>query len=362
MGYKVPTPVQRKALPVCLLGGDVVCMARTGSGKTAAFVVPMLEKLGANSPTYGGVRGLILSPTRDLALQTLRVIKSMSKFTDLRAVSIVGGDGMEKQFEDLSNKPDIIVATPGRLAHHLLEVPDFNLRHMECVVYDEADRLFEMGFAQQLRDISRSMPEGRQTLLFSATMPKMLVEFARAGLQDPTLVRLDNEATVSENLRLSFLTCRSTDKDGALLYILREVLPPKGLTIIFAATRHHVEYLTTLIKCTGMSAVCIYGTMDVEARKSNLHVFRTGKVPVLVVTDVAARGLDVPMIDNVIHHSFPPSPKLFIHRSGRAARAGRVGYAFALVEPDETPFMVDLHLFLGRRVCNPMIISNAVSS
>jgi len=133
------------------------------------------------------------------------------------------------------------------------------------------------------------------------------------------------------------------------------VLPPKGLTIIFAATRHHVEYLTTLIKCTGMSAVCIYGTMDVEARKSNLHVFRTGKVPVLVVTDVAARGLDVPMIDNVIHHSFPPSPKLFIHRSGRAARAGRVGYAFALVEPDETPFMVDLHLFLGRRVCNPMI-------
>ena len=189
LGFKVPTPVQRKTLPIALLGGDVVTMARTGSGKTAAFVIPMLEKLKEHDST--GTRGLILSPTRDLALQTLKVVNSMAKFTNLTAVPIVGGDGMERQFADLSSKPDIIVATPGRLAHHLLEVPDFDLRNMHCVVYDEADRLFEMGFAQQLRDISRSMPSSRQTMLFSATMPKMLVEFARAGLQDPTLVRLD---------------------------------------------------------------------------------------------------------------------------------------------------------------------------
>ena len=132
-----------------------------------------------------------------------------------------------------------------------------------------------------------------------------------------------------------------------------QVLPRKGLTIVFAATRHHVEYLTTLVKVSGLDAVGIYGTMDAEARKSNLHMFRSSKVPVMVVTDVAARGIDVPLIDNVIHHSFPPSPKLFIHRSGRAARAGRIGYAFALVEPDETPFMVDLHLFLGRKLLTP---------
>ena len=353
MGFKVPTPVQRKALPIALTGVDTVCMARTGSGKTAAFTIPMLEKLGERRSKGVAPRAVVLSPTRDLALQTLKVVRSMATFTDLLVVPIVGGDSMERQFEDLASGPDVVIATPGRLAHHLLEVPDFALKHVELIIYDEADRLFEMGFAQQIREICRSMPESRQTMMFSATMPKMLVEFARAGLQDPTMVRLDSEATVSETLRVSFLTCRSAEKDAALLYVLREILPPKGLTIVFAATRHHVELLTSLINSTGMEAVCIYGSMDTEARKSNLHRFRTGKVPLLVVTDVAARGLDVPLIDNVIHHSFPPSPKLFIHRSGRAARAGRVGYAFALVEPDEMPFMVDLHLVLGRKLLNP---------
>ena len=235
-----------------------------------------------------------------------------------------------------------------------------------------------MGFAQQLRDITRNMPASKQSMLFSATMPKLLVEFARAGLNDPTLIRLDNEANVSENLRISFLTTRTTDKvsnripaplfthplftpafylqDAVLLYLLREVLPhattnsDTPLTIIFAATRHHVDYLAALLNATSLPCVPIYGAMDPLARKSNLHAFRTGKIPILVVTDVAARGLDVPLIDHVIHHAFPPDPKLYIHRSGRAARAGRIGYAFALIEPDELPFMVDLHLFLSRKL------------
>ncbi len=361
LGFKQPTPVQRKTLPVALLGVDLVTMARTGSGKTAAFVIPILAKLLEHSSS--GCRCVILSPTRDLALQTLKVIQAMAKFTDLRAIPIVGGDGMEAQFSDLSARPDIIVATPGRLAHHLLEIPDFNLNNCEMVVYDEADRLFEMGFAQQLRDITRGMPSNKQSMLFSATMPKMLVEFARAGLNDPTLIRLDSEANVSDQLRISFLTTRSTDKDAVLLYLLREVLPSTStntaretdnkksspLTIVFAATRHHVDYLSALLNATNLPCVPIYGAMDPLARKANLHAFRSGKIPILVVTDVAARGLDVPLIDHVIHHSFPPDPKLYIHRSGRAARAGRVGYAFALVEPDEMPFMVDLHLFLARR-------------
>lgn len=191
MGYRVPTPVQRKTLPVALLGSDIVSMARTGSGKTAAFCVPMLERLCNSSEedntghSNEGCRGVILSPTRELALQTLKVVKSLGHFTDLRIIPIVGGDGMEAQFNDMANKPDVIVATPGRLAHHLLEVPDFKLNSVEIVIFDEADRLFEMGFAGQMRDITRSMPEHRQTMLFSATLPKMLVEFARAGLHEP---------------------------------------------------------------------------------------------------------------------------------------------------------------------------------
>lgn len=227
-----------------------------------------------------------------------------------------------------------------------------------------------MGFAGQMREITKSMPAYRQTLLFSATMPKMLAEFARSGLHDPTVVRLDNEANVSEELRLGFFTCRSLDKDAALLFLLRQLLKVRSdanssgadgkdkLTLIFAATRHHVEFLTSLIRSCGIDATCIYGSMDLEARKSNLASFRNGTNPVMVVTDVAARGIDVPLIHTVIHHSFPSSAKLFVHRSGRAARAGRIGYCFALVEPDEMPYMVDLHLFLGRKMTTSITMTD----
>jgi ATP-dependent RNA helicase DDX54/DBP10 len=358
----MPTPVQRKALPVCLSGVDSVVMARTGSGKTCAFLIPLLEKLLATPHTSGTestVRGIILSPTRELSVQTLRVLHKLVGDTDIRAIGIHGGEGMEKQFSLLSSKPDIIVATPGRLAHHLTEIPDFTLNQCQMCILDEADRLLEMGFAQQIRQIAKTIPENCQKLLFSATMPKVLVEFTKSGFAvDPTVVRLDNEATVSDELRIAFITCRSLDKDAALLYVLEQIKQDQrqhvesrtGLTLIFAATRHHVEYISTLLTASGIEAAMIYGTLDHEARKSNLAAFRCGKKPVLVVTDVAARGIDVPLIDHVIHYHFPPSPKLFVHRSGRAARAGRIGFCWGLVEPDELAYMVDLHLFLGRRL------------
>jgi len=276
----------------------------------------------------------------------------------------------------------------------------------------------------QIREICNSMPNsesGRQTLLFSATMPKILVEFTKSGIMDsdPQVVRLDKDATVSEELRIGFITVRSQEKDGALLHLLRDVLPNAitteaqkeknqrgfkgkkkikeqekgedqeddgkkggkgkkkkkgkdqeeeedaekgvnsslGMTLIFAATRHHVDYLTILINNAGLGngpggkiAACIYGTMDQEARRLNLAAFKSGRTPILVVTDVAARGIDVPLIDHVIHYSFPASAKLFVHRSGRAARAGRVGYCWGLVDSEEMPYMVDLCLFLGRKL------------
>ena len=397
LGYRNPTPVQRKSLPILLTGVDAVVMARTGSGKTVAFLVPVLERLlaarGNGSDPSKSAFAVILSPTRELSVQTLKVLRTLGQCCsnngqNYKFIGINGGESMEKQFALLSSHPDVIVATPGRLSHHLSEIPDFHLRQCEMVVFDEADRLFEMGFAMQLRQIVSSMPEHRQTMLFSATMPKALMEFTKTGMmQDPTVVRLDSEVQVSAELRMGFITCRSAEKDAVLLHLVRDVLPmmkgsvgddeeeeeivepntskkskkrkrqknvgknsKRGLTLIFAATRHHVEYLTLLLKTSGMSATMIYGNMDNQARQHNLNEFQNGSCKILVVTDVAARGIDIPLIDHVIHYAFPPSAKLFVHRSGRSARAGRIGYCWAIVDPEELPYMVDLHVFLGRKL------------
>ncbi|CAH0513218.1 unnamed protein product [Peronospora belbahrii] len=349
MGYKVPTPIQRKSLPIVLSGKDCVAMARTGSGKTAAFLIPMVEKLQQHAMKIG-VRAVILSPTRELAVQTLRFAKQLAKFTSLKLALIVGGEGMDQQFEAIATNPDVLVATPGRLMHLLLEISDFDLKTVEYVVFDEADRIFEMGFAEQLQEILKNMPTTRQTLLFSATLPKALVQFARAGLSDPELIRLDVENKISENLKLVFFTVRSLDKPALFLYMVREFLPKDDQTIVFAATRHHVEFLHALLAANHIEASCAYGDMDQASRKINLGKFRAKKTSLLIVTDVAARGIDIPLLNNVLNYSFPPTAKLFVHRVGRAARAGRSGTAFSFVDPDETPFMVDLHLYIGRRL------------
>ena len=413
----MPTPVQRKALPIILSGIDTCVMARTGSGKTMAFLIPLLEKLysiqvsqnsngGSTNNNNSGcnVRGVILSPTRELSQQTLVVLNKLTSVVDpsnstggldgsdcirkVRCIGITGGESMEQQFSMLASHPDIIVATPGRLAHHITEIPDFHLHNCCMCILDEADRLIEMGFSTQIKQITKSMPnEHCQKVMLSATMPKVLIEFTKSGFlsSDPAVVRLDSEVCVSDELRIAFITTRSLEKDAALLHVMQQITDDTeacantsttkgtasfkndevnneandtkssirtGLTLIFAATRHHVEYIHTLLSAAGYNTTMIYGTLDQEARQQNLSAFRSGKKPILVVTDVAARGIDVPLIDHVIHYQFPFTPKLFIHRSGRAARAGRIGFCWCLVEPDEMPYMMDLHLFLGRRPTN----------
>ncbi|CAI0395844.1 unnamed protein product [Linum tenue] len=348
-GYRVPTPIQRKTMPIILTGTDVVAMARTGSGKTAAFLVPMLEKLRQHLP-QGGVRALILSPTRDLALQTLKFTKELGRFTDLRTSLLVGGDRMESQFEELAQNPDIIIATPGRLMHHLSEVEDMSLKSVEYVVFDEADSLFGMGFAEQLHRILTQLSENRQTLLFSATMPSALAEFAKAGLRDPQLVRLDVDTKISPDLQLSFFTLRHEEKDAALLYLTREHISADQQTLIFVSTKYHVEFLNTLFREEGIEPSVCYGDMDHEARKIHISRFRSRKTMLLIVTDIAARGIDIPLLDNVINWDFPPKPKLFVHRVGRAARAGRTGTAFSFVTSEDMPYLLDLHLFLSKPI------------
>ncbi|NWS14524.1 DDX54 helicase, partial [Pachyramphus minor] len=351
-GYKVPTPIQRKTIPAILHGRDVVAMARTGSGKTACFLIPMFERLKA--PSQAGARALILSPTRELALQTLKFTKELGKFTGLKTALILGGDKMEDQFAALHENPDIIIATPGRLVHVAVEMK-LKLHTVEYVVFDEADRLFEMGFAEQLQEIIARLPDCHQTVLFSATLPKLLVEFARAGLTEPMLIRLDVESKLSEQLKLAFFHVRGDDKPAVLLHLLRSVVKPQDQTVVFVATKHHTEYLKELLTAQGIRCTHIYSSLDQTARKINIAKFSQGKCPVLLVTDVAARGLDIPMLDNVINFSFPAKAKLFLHRVGRVARAGRSGTAYSLVAPDEMPYVFDLHLFLGR----PLVLAGA---
>uniref|UniRef100_A0A3P8WEB3 RNA helicase n=1 Tax=Cynoglossus semilaevis TaxID=244447 RepID=A0A3P8WEB3_CYNSE len=347
-GYNVPTPIQRKTIPVILDGKDIVAMARTGSGKTAAFLVPMFEKLKAPQ-AQTGARALILTPTRELALQTMRFTKELGRFTGLKTALILGGDRMEDQFAALHENPDIIIGTPGRLMHVVQEM-NLKLQNVEYVVFDEADRLFEMGFAEQLQEIIRRLPDSRQTLLFSATLPKLLVEFARAGLTEPVLIRLDVDSKLSDLIKLSFFHLRVDNKPAMLLHLLRNVVKPQEQTVVFAATKHHVEYLKELISSEGLECAYIYSALDQTARKINIGKFVHRKAMVLIVTDVAARGIDIPLLDNVINYNFPSKPKLFLHRVGRVGRAGRSGVTYSLVCPDEMALVYDLHLFLGRPV------------
>jgi len=303
-------------------------------------------------------------------------VKELGRYTDLRFAGLVGGDSMEDHFATMTNNPDVVVATPGRLMHLCVEM-ELSLSTVEYIVFDEADRyqtsfvhrfefiniylekknrLFEMGFEVQLHEILHRVPSSRQTLLFSATLPKMLVDFAKAGLSDPVLIRLDADTKVSSDLevcyyinifqakrliptlfaQLGFLSTNSQAKLSLLIYLLTEIIQTeRQLTIVFVATKHHVEYIHQILTKMGIYAATVYGSMDAEARKLNVTKFRSGQRRVLIVTDVASRGIDIPLLDNVINYDFPPRPKLFVHRVGRAGRAGRLGKAYSFVTPDE---------------------------
>lgn len=413
-GFHQPTPIQRKTIPLILQSRDIVGMARTGSGKTAAFILPMIEKLKSHSSKVGA-RAVILSPSRELAMQTHKVFKDFSRGTQLRSVLLTGGDSLEDQFGMMMSNPDVIVATPGRFLHLKVEM-NLDLKSIEYAVFDESDRLFEMGFEEQLNELLAALPANRQTLLFSATLPNSLVDFAKAGLTNPVLVRLDAESKISDNLEMLFLTTKHDEREANLLYLLQEVigiplateeqikllnkqsqevdsdddsddargrkshgkgkkerfrkarmpaaneLPSEKSTILFVPTRHHVEYIANLLKKCGYLVSYIYGTLDQRARNRQLYNFRAGLTSILVVTDVAARGVDIPMLANVVNFTLPSSSKIFVHRVGRTARAGNRGWAYSIISESELPYLLDLEVFLGRKVLTTGMYEAAVKT
>ncbi|CCW60603.1 unnamed protein product [Phytomonas sp. EM1] len=359
-GFTVPTPIQRKAIPPMLQGSDVVAMARTGSGKTAAFLIPMLHRLGAHAKVVG-IRGLILSPTRELSLQILRHAFALNTGMDLQFAALVGGAALERQFELLAANPDVVIATPGRLLH-IIEEASIQLTMVRCIVLDEADRLFELGLQPQIVSIMHRIPDSAQRALFSATMPSVLAEFTSAGLHNPIVIRLDAEMKLSEKLTQSAFFVRQDEKVAALIVLLKRVIKvgeadgeEGAQALIFVESKFHVDFLQLVLQHYMISHSAIHGQMDQEARRLAVRDFARRNTSVMVVTDVAARGLDLPLLDNVINFSFPSTPKLFVHRVGRVARAGRSGTAYSILTFEDFPYYVDLMHFLDKPLqCRPV--------
>jgi len=329
--YKTPTKIQSEVIPLVLAHHDVVAMSKTGSGKTAAFLLPIVQLLGQHS-TITGCRALIVSPNRELALQTARFFKKYSENTNLKIASLIGGEPLPPQFDSLTLNPDVIIGTPGRILHIVAET-QYSLERVQYFVLDEADLLFESGFEPQVTGILKLLPEKHQTLLFSATVPTLLAEFTRINLSKAIVKRIDLTQLPS-TLELEFLYVNPLFKPGLLIKMI------KGFksVLAFVATKHHAEYLSAILKEMSISSACVYGVMDQDERNSSLAAFARGALKVLFVTDVVARGLDIEGLDLVVNYDFPDTPKVFLHRSGRAGRAGRKGNVISLITQDELPY------------------------
>ena len=351
IGYKNPTPIQKKVIPEILSGFNIIAHSRTGSGKTAAFLLPALGKLKEHSKIVGA-RCLILSPTRELAHQTGMFCRKLGKFTNLRYALLVGGNELESQFEKLAQNPDIIIATPGRVLHHIDE-GSLQLKKIEILIIDEADKMMELNFESQLREIIKNCPINKQLIMLSATMQGQLSTFLKSGIiKEYKLINIEEENKIPEKLKIHLIYTRKDEKVYAFVSLFNDkkiINLDKELTIVFTMTKYHCEYLQEFLKYYDINANIIYGQMEQELRNRNLEDFRKGRNKLLIVTDVAARGIDIPLLDNVINFDFPDNQKLFIHRVGRTARAGRKGRVFNLVTVDELPYFFDIKYYLGKK-------------
>jgi len=311
----------------------------------------MLSKLKKHSQIVG-TRCLILSPVRDLAFQTGMFCRKLGKFTDLRFALIAGGKGFDDQFEKLAQNPDIIIATPGRILHHI-EEGSLSLKKIEIIIIDEADKMMELSLGEQLRKIIQLCPPQKQIILLSATIQEQLATFLKSGIiKEYKILSIDEDSKIPEKLKIHLIYTRHQDKLYTLISLLKTpsiINIEKQLTIIFVMTKYHCDYLQEILKYWNISSLVIYGSLEQDIRNATLEDFKKGRKKILIVTDVAARGIDIPLLDNVINYDFPDNHKLFIHRVGRTARAGRSGRVFNLVSSDELPYFFDIKYYLGKK-------------
>ncbi|GFG06464.1 ATP-dependent RNA helicase drs1 [Aspergillus udagawae] len=336
VNFTTPTPIQQKTIPVALLGKDIVGSAVTGSGKTAAFVVPILERLLFRPRKVPTSRVAILMPTRELAVQCYNVATKLATHTDITFCQLVGGFSLREQENILKKRPDVIIATPGRFIDHMRNSPSFTLDTLEILVLDEADRMLEDGFADELNEILTTIPKSRQTMLFSATMTDSVDKLIRVGLNRPVRLMVDSKKNTSMNLTQEFVRLRPGREDkrlGYLLYLCNEIYT--GRVIVFFRQKREAHRVRIVFGLLGLKAAELHGSMSQEQRIKSVENFREGKVAFLLATDLASRGLDIKGVETVINYEAPQNHELYLHRVGRTARAGRSGRACTIAaEPD----------------------------
>ncbi len=345
-GYTRPTPIQQRAIAPVLDGRDLLGCAQTGTGKTAAFVLPILQRL-ARSARTGKVRALIVAPTRELAIQIDERVTAYGRHLGLRHTVIYGGVGQRAQEEALRRRPDILVATPGRLLD-LMQQGFVRLDGIEIFVLDEADRMLDMGFIHDVRKIVAAVPKQRQTLLFSATVPGEIAQLIASVLRDPVRVDIAPEVTTAERVEQCVHFVAKTEKRHLLERLLREEKAERS--IVFTRTKHGANRLAEQLTRGGMRAEAIHGNKSQGARERALEGFRSGTVPVLVATDLAARGIDVDGVSHVFNFDLPNVPESYVHRIGRTGRAGASGRAIAFCDPEERPLLRDIERFVKKAI------------
>src|SRR5881628_476423 len=342
-GYAHPTPIQSEAIPLALAGRDLIGSAQTGTGKTAAFVLPILQRL-APGPR-GTLRALVLVPTRELAEQVATSIRAYGRHTHLKGAAVYGGVGMEPQTRALKHGADIVVATPGRLLDHM-ERGHVDFSKVEVLVLDEADRMLDMGFAPDVRRILNTLPGERQTMLFSATISPEVDALARRALNGHASVEIGRRAQPADGIEHVIVAVDKVRKRDVLARILQA--KPAGQTLIFTRTKYGADKLATFLRREGIPAHAIHGNKAQSHRQRTLAAFRDGTADVLVATDIAARGIDVDGIRMVVNYDVPNDPEIYVHREGRTARAGAQGLALTLISPDEWLLMGDIEKLIGR--------------
>lgn len=328
LGFKAPTPIQAQAIPVALQGRDVIGLAQTGSGKTAAFAIPILQALW-DDPRSGFA--CVLAPTRELAYQISSQFSSLGATIGVRCATIVGGMDMMTQSITLSKRPHIIVATPGRLQDHLENTKGFNLKSLRYLVMDEADRLLDMDFGPIIDKLLQSIPKERRTMLFSATMTTKVAKLQRASLKNPMRVEVGTKYSTVSTLSQYYLFLPFAQKDLYLVYLMNDTSRTAKSTVVFVRTVHDCSRIAILLRLLGFPAVPLHGQLSQSARLGALAKFKSGGRSILVATDVASRGLDIPAVDVVVNFDIPTHSKDYIHRVGRTARAGRSGKSVTLV-------------------------------
>lgn len=345
-GYSAPTSIQEKSIPILLQGKDLLGCAQTGTGKTAAFSIPILQKL-YKTDNRKRIKALILTPTRELAIQIGESFSAYGKYTGLRHAVIFGGVGQKPQTDELKRGVQILIATPGRL-QDLVNQGFINLKTLDFFVLDEADRMLDMGFIHDIRRILKLLPAQRQTLFFSATMPPEIEALANSMLTQPEKVEVTPISSTADKISQSVYFVEKKEKKDLLLYLLRSTEIESVL--IFTRTKYGADKLARILNKSGIKAEAIHGNKSQNARQRALTGFKSHSLRVLIATDIASRGIDVEQLSHVINYELPNIPETYVHRIGRTGRAGRNGVAISFCESEELPYLRDIQKLIGKKI------------